>query len=342
MSCTLPEQALSELLGQVKGAPIPQPKRVVTHTGKGRVIILSGPTGCGKTALSLKLAEQINGEIISADSMQIYRGLDIGTAKASSQERAHVPHHLIDIRDVHEPFNVVDFYYEARKVCDQILRRGRVPIFVGGSGFYLHVLLYGPPSGPPSVPEVRAALEREMEQTGPDALYNKLKVLDPVYAKTITVHDRQKIVRALEIISLTQQKVSQLSWKSRHFPTDFDYKCWFLYRPRETLYQRIEERCDHMLEAGLLDEVMRMEAKGLRNNSSCAQAIGYRQALEYLDSMQQGTDYKHFVDSFKVASRHYAKRQFTWFRKEPYFRWLNLDLNPGDMALSTIIGDYRS
>ena len=291
---------------------------------KKRVIVLAGPTATGKTAFALSLAKLYGGEIISADSMQVYRGMDIGTAKASLLERAEIPHHLIDIRDITESFNVVDFYYEARHCCQLVLGHGNIPLIVGGSGFYLHSLLYGPPSGPPSVPELRKVLEEESDRLGPEVLYERLLKLDPQYANTITKNDKQKIIRALEIVTLTGKKVSKLSWKARRKPQNYDFRCWFLYRPREHLYKRIEERCDLMLLEGFLDEVEMLDKKGLRSNTSAAQAIGYRQALEFLDSPRSKEDYRRFVDAFKQVSRNYAKRQFTWFRREPLFRWLDL------------------
>lgn len=308
---------------------------------KKRVIILSGPTACGKSALAMQLAEAIDGEIVSADSMQVYRGMDIGTAKPSQAEQLLIPHHLIDTRNVHETFNVVDFYYEARLACQQILDRGNVPIVAGGSGFYLHSLLYGPPSGPPSVPELRKSLEEEIAHLGSEALYDRLVQLDPVYAKSITKNDKQKIVRALEIMSLTQTKVSKLSWKGRRKPQNFDFHCWFLHRPKEQLYHRINKRCDHMLAAGFLDEVKKLDEAGLRQNTSAAQAIGYRQALDYLLTPQTEADYEAFAQSFKQATRHYAKRQFTWFRKEHIFRWLDIDLHDPEVALDIIKKDYE-
>lgn len=309
---------------------------------KKRVIVLAGPTACGKSAFAMSLAEMFCGQIISADSMQVYRGMDIGTAKASQEERLRVPHHLIDIRDITDSFNVVDFYYEARHCCQMILGQENVPIIVGGSGFYLHSLLYGPPSGPPSVPELRKALEEEAERLGSEALYERLKHLDPQYASTITSHDKQKIVRALEIVALTGKKVSKLSWKGRRKPQNYDFRCWFLCRPREILYQRIDERCDKMIAEGFLEEVAILDKKGLRTNSSAAQAIGYRQALDFLDSKQTKDDYNRFVESFKQASRNYAKRQFTWFRREPLFRWLDLELHDSEVAQEMIRQDYEA
>ena len=309
---------------------------------KKRVIVLAGPTCCGKSALAMELAQAMDGEIISADSMQVYRGMDIGTAKPSKEDRLLVPHHLIDIRDLNDNFNVVDFYYEARQCCQQILDRGNVPIVAGGSGFYLHALLYGPPSGPPSVPELRKSLEEEVERLGSEILYDRLVQLDPQYAKTITKNDKQKIVRALEIITLTHKKVSKLSWKGRRKPQNYDFHCWFLHRPKERLYERIDKRCDQMLQAGFLDEVKRLEQEGLRQNSSASQAIGYRQALDFLLAGQTAADYEKFVRDFKQATRHYAKRQFTWFRKELIYRWLDVDMHDPEVVFDIIKADYES
>lgn len=308
---------------------------------KKRVIVLSGPTCCGKSKLAMELAEAMSGEIISADSMQVYRGMDIGTDKVSIEDRLRIPHHLIDIRDIGESFNVVDFYYEARQACQQILDRGNVPIVAGGSGFYLHTFLYGPPSGPPSLPELRKSLEEEMEKLGSEALYARLVELDPQYAKTITKNDKQKIVRALEIIKLTHKKVSKLSWKGRRRPQNFDFHCWFLHRPKDKLYERIDKRCDRMLNEGFIEEVIRLEKEGIRDNSSACQAIGYRQALDFLQTAQSPSDYQHFVKAFKQATRHYAKRQFTWFRKEALFHWLDVDLHDHEVVFEIIKNDYE-
>lgn len=309
---------------------------------KKKVIVIAGPTGTGKTEFSVSLAQAINGEIISADSMQVYCGMDIGTAKASADERNLVAHHLIDIREINESFNVVDFYYEARNCCQIIHSRDAVPIVVGGSGFYLHSLLYGPPSGPPSVPELRQSLEEELRNKGSEELYERLRQLDPQYANTITKHDKQKIVRAIEIITLTGKKVSKLSWKGRRKPQNYDFLCWFLYRPKEHLYHRIDKRCEKMVAEGFIDEVIELDKKGLRTNTSASQAIGYRQALDFLDSKQSHEDFLAFIEAFKRASRNYAKRQFTWFRKEPLFRWLDLDLHDAEVAIDMIQQDYEN
>lgn len=305
-----------------------------------KVIIIAGPTGCGKSEFALQLAKMIKGEIVSGDSMQVYRGMDIGTAKPTKKEQDEVAHHLVDVRDVTEPFNVVDYYYEARQCCEQIIARNNVPIVVGGSGFYLHSLLYGPPSGPPSIPEVREKIQAQMEEFGPEALFERLMLLDPNYAKTITKNDKQKIVRALEIITLSGSKVSDLSWKQRHKPLNYDYRCWFLFRPREHLYKRINRRCERMVEAGFIDEVKALASAGIHQNSTAANAIGYRQALEYLQTAQTDEDFERFLSDFKTASRHYAKRQRTWFAREPLFQWVDMDLHDPEVVMDMIGNDY--
>lgn len=314
-------------------ANLPRPKK--------KVIIIAGPTGCGKSDLAMQLAQDIGGEIISGDSIQVYKGMDIGTAKPSPADRELVQHHLVDIRNVTDPFNVVDFYYESRHCCQLIHNRENIPIIVGGSGFYLHSLLYGPPSGPPSVPELRKSLEIEIEKLGSEALYDRLSQLDLEYARTITKHDKQKIIRALEIITLTGKKVSKLSWKGRRKPLNYDFRCWFVHRPKDELYKRIEKRCDRMIKDGLLEEVENLIKEGIRSNTSASQAIGYRQALDYLSSLKTEEDYVKFLDAFKQASRHYAKRQFTWFRKEPLFRWIDLDLHDPEVVMDIIKQDFE-
>ncbi len=326
---------------QFSAGTLPLREKIATRPKKPRVIVLAGPTCVGKTKHSLLLARLMGGEIISADSMQVYRGLDIGTAKATALERAQVPHHLIDIRDLIQNFNVADFYEEAMRVIHAVLAKGHVPIVVGGTGFYIHSLIYGPPQGPPSVPEVRQKLEDEMREKGSTILYDRLKELDPDYAMQITHSDRHKIVRALEIISLTSRKVSEFP-KMQERQEQIDFRCWFLYLPKEILYSYIEMRCDEMIAAGLIEEVRQMQDKGLRQNTSSAQAIGYRQCLEFLDSAQTPDDFDAFVTAFKQASRRYAKRQFTWFRKEPLFRWLNIENLSVDQAVALIIQDYET
>lgn len=320
---------------------LPQKQRTPVWSRKKRVIVLAGPTASGKTELSLLLAQAIGGEIISADSIQVYRGLDIGTAKATPEQRTLIAHHMIDVCDLQESYNVAGYYQDAIAAIQEVIARDNVPIVVGGSGFYLHALLYGPPMGPPSIPEVREQLEKQMSELGVEVLYERLQMLDPEYAATVSERDQHKIIRALEIMALSERRVSEFPKSSRDEDPAFDFRCWFVYYPREKLYTRIEVRCEEMVRKGFLDEVKEMEPKGLRSNSSAAQAIGYRQALQFLDSPQTPEDLEFFLAQFKKASRQYAKRQFTWFRKEPLFRWLNIEeMNP-DLLKELILQDYE-
>jgi tRNA dimethylallyltransferase len=320
---------------------LPQKEMVEPSVKRKRIIMISGPTASGKTGLSLDLAGILGAEIVSADSAQVYRGMDIGTAKATLEERALVPHHLIDIQDIDEPYNVAAFHNSCQESFREVFARESVPIVVGGSGFYVHTLLYGPPLAPPSQPDVRDQLDAQMRDMGPEVLYERLQLLDPVYAETISQNDRHKIVRALEIMALSDCKVSDFPKPSKQINPEYDFRCWFIYYPREVLYKRIEARCEEMLKNGFLEEVKALDRKGIRLNSAASQAIGYRQALHYLDSRQTDADYLAFVSDFKRASRQYAKRQFTWFRKEPMFRWINLEEYTHEQIRELILQDFE-
>lgn len=320
---------------------LPEKKRVLSAKRLNRVIVIAGPTASGKTKLSLEIAQAIGGEIISADSCQVYRGMDIGTAKVSAQERLLITHHLIDICDLNEPFNVAEFYKASQEVMKEIIIRGNVPIVVGGSGFYMHALLYGPPLGPPSNPDLRKQLDQQMGELGPEVLYERLQMLDPEYAQTISDHDRHKIVRALEIIALSSRKVSDFAKESSSYPQEYNFRCWFIYYPRDQLYARIDLRCEEMIKNGLIDEVKALEQKGIRENLSASQAIGYRQALAYLKSPMSEDDWDRFVLQFKRASRQFAKRQFTWFRSEPLFRWVNIEEFDQEHLKELILQDFE-
>jgi tRNA dimethylallyltransferase len=322
---------------------LPEKDSLSHKVGLKKAIIISGPTATGKTGLSLVLAKALGGEIISADSMQVYKHMNIGTAKATEEQMKLASHHLIDIRDLSQSFNVVEFYQEAMKAIHSIFARNKVPIIVGGTGFYIHTLLYGPPLGPPANQHVRRGLEEDMEKFGPEPLYEKLKEFDPVYANKITSHDRHKIIRALEIITLTHKRVSDFLRSPQSCDRqDINFRCWFIYYCKAMLYPRIEERCDEMIERGFLEEVRQLEKQGLRDNLSASQAIGYKQALDFLDSKQSQADYEEFVWSFKKASKRYAKRQFTWFRKEPMFRWLDLEAYQPSRAAEIILHDFEN
>lgn len=307
---------------------------------RSRVLVIAGPTAVGKSALAMDLARRLSGEIVSCDSMQVYRGMDIGTAKPTREELEEIAHHMIDIRDIKDPINVAQFTKEALEALRSITARSKTAIVVGGSGFYVDCLLRGAPSGPSADPFIRAHLESEMEKVGPEPLYDRLCKLDPLYAKTITFADRHKILRALEIMMITGKEVSQISRASAS--KEFHFLCYFLDKPRDRLYKDINFRCQEMLDLGLIAEVQQLIHEGLLENSSAASAIGYRQTLEFLGSDRTCDDYDHFVQRFMQASRHYAKRQFTWFRRDKAFNWLDISCKPKEMVLQEIIEEYYS
>lgn len=325
-----------------KGPAVWEQKEAVgTRVSKKRVIVIAGPTATGKSSLSLSLAQAIGGEIISADSMQLYRGMDVGTAKVTPEERVLIAHHLIDLFDLTQSCNVADYCSLVQEALSSIHTRDTVPLIVGGSGFYIHSILYGPPQGPPANVAIREKLQRQIEEMGPEVLYERLQMLDPVYAATISEKDRHKIVRALEIMALSDRKVSDFQRKTDVTDERYDFRCWFLHYSRSTLYQRIEERCEEMISKGLVEEVKRLLPLGLVSNLSASQAIGYRQVIQFLSSAQSQEDLSHCIAEIKKASRHYAKRQFTWFRKEPLFRWLNLEEVGLERAKEMILHDFE-
>jgi tRNA dimethylallyltransferase len=306
-----------------------------------RALVLAGPTGVGKSEMALQLAHKIGGEIISADSMQVYRGASLGTSKPTLEEQLLIPHHLVDIKDLNQTFNVVEFYHEAVSALEKIYARGKIPLVVGGSGFYIHTLLYGPPSGPDPDPYLRQRLEEEMEELGPTLLYERLLKADPEYARRVTSGDRHKIMRALEILELSGKKVSEIPQAPPKPPHDFLFRCWFLNRPRAALYERIDRRCERMVEQGLLEEIESLIPRGLTQNPLVSQAIGYRQGLAYLETDRSHDAYVAFMETFKQATRRYAKRQLTWFRREPNFHWLDLETHDKETAVDILLHDFE-
>lgn len=320
---------------------LPFRKKTLVDQKRKKVVVIAGPTGTGKTSLGVDIGEILGGEIISADSMQIYKNMDIGTAKATKEQQRRSIHHLIDLKNINETFNVSEYYRHAHLSCRQILFKGRVPIVVGGSGFYIHAFLYGPPMGPPSNPDIRKKLEHQLELTGTDGMYERLEIMDGAYAKTITAKDKHKIIRALEIIAITGKKVSEIPVPDTLRTPVYNYRLWFVYLPKEILYEKINERCEEMLRKGFIEEVRQLEKDGIRDNYSASQAIGYRQCLKYLRTNQSAEDKIRFMDEFKKASRKYVKRQFTWFKKESNFRWLNLHEIGFEKAKEFILQDYE-
>ena len=280
------------------------------------VIAVVGPTGSGKSDLGVALALELGGEVINADSMQFYRGMDIGTAKIPPAERRGVPHHLLDIMDVTEEASVSAFQQQARSLIGEIRSRGRFPILVGGSGLYVRAAL-DVLEFPGTDPAVRAALEAELAASGLPALAARLREADPVSAERIG--DARRIVRALEVIELTGRPFSSFMPVREYFQPAVQIG---LRVDRPVLHERLARRVDAMVEQGLLEEVRRLEPAGLRTGRTASRALGYAQFLSVLDG--QAT-VEAAAESTVVATRQFARRQETWFRADPRIQWLDFD-----------------
>ena len=282
---------------------------------KKRVYGLVGPTASGKTALSLKLAQALGGEILCMDSMQIYRGMDIGTAKPTAEERAAAPHHLLDIADPAAPFSVTDYVRAARPLLDSV----EVPILVGGTGFYLRGLSqpmdYGYVQGDPAL---RGRYEALAAEAGVQAVHDRLRAVDPVSADRLHPNDLRRVIRALEVYEMTGQRFSA---QKPPDPEDmpYDFMLFAPDWPREELYRRINARVDVMLSEGLLDEVRRLLDSGVPADAQAMQGIGYKELIPVL---RDGAPLDEAVELIKLRSRHYAKRQLTWFRADQRIHWI--------------------
>ena len=286
-------------------------------------VAIAGPTAVGKTDLSLRLAREINAEIVNFDSVQVYRGLDIGSAKPTAEERSEVPHHLIDILDPDEPFDAAMYARKARGVIRGITSRGRTVLLVGGTGLYLRALLSGLAAGPGADPMVRAYLRRLLESMGAAALHGILMERDPDAARSIHPNDVFRVIRALEVCELTGRSMTQ--WrrmqKKMETHTAFCIKIG-LARPRHELYQRINSRVDQMLKEGLIEEVENLLSRGYSPRLKSLQALGYRHMTDYLKGTCPLADAARLL---KRDTRRYAKRQMTWFRADSGFRWFHPD-----------------
>ena len=287
-------------------------------------IAVVGPTASGKSALALLLAERFGGEIVSCDSMQIYRGMDIGTAKPTPEERRRVPHHMIDILDPDEPYSAADYGDEAARVATEILSRGKLPVFCGGTGLYLTAALTGRHGeAPPSDPALRAELsERGKTEEGCAKLYEELAAVDPISAAATHKNNLRRVVRALEIYRLTGKPKSVFDEESRNCPPRFDCLTLGLDFPeRGALYRRIDRRVDEMAAAGLYDEAKTLWEKGhLAPGTTAGQAIGYRQ---FLPCFTGDLTPEEAAEDIKLATRRYAKRQLTWFKAQEGIVWLD-------------------
>lgn len=279
-------------------------------------IFLVGPTGAGKTSVSLKLAKTINAEIVSADSMQVYIGMDIGTAKPSLLERKSVPHYLIDILDLNREYDVASFVGDANKAIDTICKGNKIPLVVGGTGLYIKALTDGLFEGPSASVEIREKLEKRIEEEGLISLYKELVKVDSVSAGRIEQNDKRRIIRALEVFYLTGSPISlfQTQWKEEK-----EVCLIGLNRDREDLYERINLRVEEMFNNGFIDEVKRLKIKGLEDNKTARQALGYKEILEYLNDKYTIDETKELI---KRNTRHFAKRQLTWFNKDARVKWI--------------------
>lgn len=286
---------------------------------QSKVIIVAGPTASGKTALAVALARRFDGEVINADSMQVYRGMDIGTAKPSLSERGGVPHHLMDVVDPDEPFNAAIFRSLALPLVHDIVRRGKVCLVVGGTGLYIRSLLGGLMPVPPSDPAVRDALIAEWKSGGLDRLHARLEQLDPEAAAKIHPHDALRITRALEIVALTRQKASALSRAHGFGDRTLRALKIGLDVPRPALYERIDVRSLSMIRSGLVEETQELIRRGFSRDLKPMQAIGYRHALGLLDGRWTMDEAAALLQR---DTRRYAKRQLTWFKADPEMQWI--------------------
>lgn len=288
---------------------------------KQPLVILTGPTAAGKTKLSIALAKAIDGEIISADSMQVYRRMDIGSAKIRPEEMEGIPHHLIDILDPVEDFNIVRFQSLAKKALKEIYGRNRIPIVAGGTGFYIQALLYDIDfTENEECPRIRLELEALAAEEGAEALHELLKKADPKAADQIHVNNVKRVIRALEYYQLTGERISEHNEAQQQKESPYNAAYFVLNDARERLYARIDARVDAMLKEGLLEEVKALKAMGCSRGMVSMQGLGYKELLSYLEGE---LSFSEAVRILKRDTRHFAKRQLTWFRRERDVIWLN-------------------
>ena len=292
------------------------------RTPKTAIIVVCGPTGIGKTSAAIELAEAFKGEIIGADSMQVYRHMDIGTAKPTPEEQRRVRHHLVDVADPDEPFDAARFSTLARKAAAALADQGKIPVVAGGTGLYIRAMLHGLFEARPSDRELRETLRREAEAAGTQALHRRLAKADPQTARRIHPNDRVRVVRALEVFTLTGVPICE--HHRRHAFSDAPYAVLKigLTMDRPILYRRIEQRVEAMMAQGLEAEVRRLLEMGYGPQLKPMQAIGYRHMV---DQIQGRLSPKAAVETLKRDTRRFAKRQFTWFNADPEIQWFEPD-----------------
>ena len=287
---------------------------------KPKVIVICGPTASGKTALSIELAKKINGEIVSCDSMQIYKDMDIGTAKPTKEEMQGICHYLIDFVKPDKRYSVAEYKKDAEKAIEEILSKGKVPIVVGGTGLYVDSLIYGIEY--PEIPlneQYRKELQQIANEKGLEVLYEKAKQIDELAIQKISPNDKKRIMRILEIYQATGKTKTKLEIESRAHEVKYDFKIFAIQMKREILYERINKRVDSMIEQGLIEEVDHI-LQNYQNFPTAMQGLGYKEVVEYL----KGNITKdEMIEKIKMETRRYAKRQLTWFRKNKETIWID-------------------
>lgn len=287
---------------------------------KPKVIVICGPTASGKTALSIELAKKINGEIVSCDSMQIYKDMYIGTAKPTIEEMQGIKHYMLDFVSPDERYSVADYKKQAKQAIREIIEKGKVPIVVGGTGLYVDSLIYEIEYQNIEFDEkYRKQLEERSEKEGLEALYNEAKKIDPEAITKISPNDKKRILRILEIYNATGKNKTEQEKESRKNEVEFDYKVYAISWDREKLYDRINQRVDIMIDQGLIEEVQKIYSK-YNKFPTAMQGLGYKEVLEYLEGK---CNKQEMIDKIKQETRRYAKRQLTWFRKNKQTIWLD-------------------
>lgn len=301
------------------------------------LVIIAGPTACGKTATSIELAKKINGEIISADSMQVYKYMDIGTAKATKQEMQDIPHYLIDEFYPDEEFNVMIFQKKAKDYIDQIYKKGKIPILVGGTGFYINALVFDNNFvEEESDSNLRNELYELAEKNGVEYLHNMLKEFDPESAEKIHYNNVKRVARAIEFYKKTGKPISEHNKEAKSKSSPYKTAFIVLDMDRQKLYERINKRVDVMIEDGLVDEVKMLLEKGYKKELVSMQGLGYKEIVAYINGE---TSLEEAIEKLKQSTRHFAKRQLTWFRGQTDGLWIDISDGDVDNAVNKII-DY--
>ena len=299
---------------------------------KPKLIVITGPTATGKSALGVQLAIKIDGEIVSADSMQIYRHMDIGTAKPTKEEMQGVPHHMIDIISPWEDYSVARYVKDASKCVDDIFHRGKQPILVGGTGLYIDSLLNGRSFSSRGEVVIRQSIEEEYDNIGGSAMLDRLREIDPDSAAKLHENDKKRIVRALEVYYTDKKPISRHDIESKALPPRYDaVKIALTFLDRTTLYDKIDRRVDDMLLYGLMGEVMSLMDNNVSRGNTAMQAIGYKEIVDAIlteANTGETIDTSAVAEKIKMESRRYAKRQLTWLRRDNSVKWLNWDDTP--------------